>query len=189
GWPVNLTLGRAIRLILINVGGGIPGVGDMASLGSPAKLALCLAEAEEDSPFEPLHVSLGFQAADSVVTVLAVEGPHSMMFSLDPIEDQAELFLRTLAAGFANPATNNIYTGVGAVAAVLNPVHAALLKRAGMTRADVQAKLFEYARTTRTALRAIAGANTYTIPHSEEVVTVVQRPEDFLIFVSGQDGG
>jgi hypothetical protein len=189
GWPVNLTLGRAIRLILINVGGGIPGVGDMASLGSPSKLALCLAEGEEDSPFEPLHVSLGFDASDSVVTVLAVEGPHTMMFNLDEIENQADLFLRTLAAGFANPATNNIYTGVGAVAAVLNPLHAKILQRAGMTRRDVQHKLFAYARSTRSALKAISGANINTIPHSDEVVTVVQRPEDFLIFVSGSDGG
>lgn len=189
GWPVNLTLGRAIRLILINVGGGVPGVGDMASLGSPAKLALCLAEAEGDSPFEPLHVSLGFEADDSVVTVLAVEGPHSMMFSLDEQEGQADLFLRTMAAGLANPASNNIYTGVGSVAVVLNPVHAQILQRAGLSRRDVQAKLHEYARTNRTALKAISGANANTIPHSDEVVTVVQKPEDILVFVSGQDGG
>ena len=186
---VNLTLGRAIRLLMINVGGGVPGVGDMASLGSPAKLALCLAEAEEMSPFEPLHVSLGFAPGDSVVTLLAVEGPHSLLFSLDPIEGQAEHFLRTLAAGFANPATNNVYMGVGAVAAALNPIHAAILKRAGMSRADVQARLFALARATRTGLAAISGANINATPHDREILTVVERPQDFLLFVSGEDGG
>lgn len=189
GPAVNMTLGRAIRLILMNVGGGVPGIGDMATLGSPAKLSLCLAEAEEESPFDPLHVALGHAAGDSVVTVLAVEGPHSLMFALTDIGNQADLFLRTLAAGFMNPASNNIYTGVGAVAAVLNPIHARLLHKAGLSRADIQARLFEHAVTTRTQLRAISGSNTDTIPHADEIVRVVQRPEDFLIFVSGEDGG
>ena len=189
GHAVNLTLGRAIRFMMINVGGGIPGVGDMASLGSPAKLALCLAEAEEQSPFEPLHVSLGHDSDESVVTLLAVEGPHSLLFSLDDVEDQADLFVRTLAAGFANPASNNIYMGVGAVAAALNPIHAAILKRAGMGRADVQVRLFEHARTTRAEIRKISGPNCNATPHDGEILTVVERPEDFLLFVSGDDGG
>jgi hypothetical protein len=189
GPRANVTLGRAIRLVMINVGGGIPGIGDMATLGSPAKIALCIAEAEEDSPFEPLHVSLGFSADDSVVTLLQVEGPHSLLFSLTDVGRQAELFLRTLAAGFTNPASNNIYTGVGSVAAVLNPIHARMLHKAGMRRSDVQKTLFEYAQTTRTLLSAISGANVDTIPHSGEVVRVVERPEDFLIFVSGEDSG
>lgn len=189
GWPVNLTLGRAIRLILINVGGGVPGIGDMASLGSPAKLALCLAEAEEASPFEPLHVSLGFDRDDSVVTVLAVEGPHSLLFALDEIDDQADLFVRTLAAGFANPASNNIYMGVGTVAAALNPIHAAILGRAGLDRAAVQARLFEHARASRADLRRVSGANSNATPHVRDLLTVVERPEDFLLFVSGEDGG
>jgi hypothetical protein len=189
GCAANLTIGRAVRFVMINVGGGIPGVGDMATLGSPAKLALCLAEAEDASPFEPLHVSLGCKASDSTVTVLQVEGPHSLMFSLTDIGDQPELFCRTLAAGFANPASNNIYTGVGAVAAVLNPIHARMLHRGGWNRSRIQQRLFELAQTTRTALRAISGSNTDTIPHDGEVVRVVERPEDFLLFVSGDDGG
>lgn len=185
----NATIGRAIRLIMINVGGGVPGIGDMATLGSPAKFALCLAEAEEASPFEPLHVSLGFAPQDSVVTLLQVEGAHSMMFALTDIGEQAELFCRTLAAGFANPASNNIYTGVGAVAAVLNPIHAKMLARAGWGRARIQQRLFELARADRATLRAISGANTDTIPHAADDVRVVERPEDFLLLVSGDDGG
>jgi hypothetical protein len=189
GCRTNLTLGRTLRFVLMNVGGGIPGIADMATLGSPAKLALCLGEAEEESPFEPLHVSLGFDAAQSTVTLLPVEGPHSLMFSLTDVGNQADLFIRTLAAGFANPASNNIYTGVGMVAAVLNPIHAKILKKAGLARRDLQERLFEYACTTRTALRAISGANVDTIPHTDELVRVVESPENFLLFVSGDDGG
>lgn len=189
GHRVNLTLGRALRLIMINVGGGVVGIGDMATLGSPAKLACCLAEAEEDAPFEPLHVSRGFAPEDSTVTLLAVEGFHSLLFNLTDVGEQADYFLRTLGAGFANPASNNIYTGLGVVAAVLNPIHAAILKRAGLTRRVVQEKLFQYAATTRTALRAIAGSNIDVIGHQDEIVRVVQKPEDFLIFTSGDNGG
>ena len=189
GHRVNLTLGRALRFIMMNVGGGVPGIGDMATLGSPAKIACCLAEAEEESPFEPLHVSRGFHREESTVTLLAVEGFHSLLFSLTDVGNQADLFLRTLAAGFANPASNNIYTGTGMVAAVLNPLHAGILARAGLTRSVIQTRLFEYAQTTRTALRAISGANVDTIPHTAEIVRVVERPEDFLILVSGDNGG
>jgi hypothetical protein len=189
GCRTNLTLGRTLRFVMMNVGGGVPGIGDMATLGSPSKLALCLGEAEEESPFEPLHVSLGFEAAQSTVTLLGVEGPHSLLFALTPEGDHADLFIRTLAAGFANPASNNIYTGVGMVAAVLNPIHARILKKAGLGRRGIQQRLFEYTATTRTALRAISGANVDTIPHTNEIVHVVESPEHFLLFVSGDNGG
>ena len=121
--------------------------------------------------------------------MLPVEGPHSLMFTLTDVGNHADLFIRTLAAGFANPASNNIYTGVGMVAAVLNPIHAKILRKAGLARRDIQERLFEYACTTRTALRAISGANVDTIPHAEEIVRVVESPEDFLLFVSGDNGG
>src|SRR4029453_11298925 len=60
GFHANLTIGRAIRLLLMNVGGGLPGTGDRATQGSPAKIAYCVAENEEASPWEPLHVEHGF---------------------------------------------------------------------------------------------------------------------------------
>jgi hypothetical protein len=189
GHRVNATLGRAIRLIMLNVGGGIPGVGDMATLGSPAKFTCVLAEAEEESPFEPLHVSLGFRADDSTVTVLAVEGPHSLIFGFEDVASGADLFLRTLAAGYANPASNNIYFGKGMVAAALNPLHARMLHQCGLTRRDVQARLFEYACASRTSLRLISGANVDMASHQDETLRVVQRPEDFLVLVGGEEGG
>ena len=64
GHRANASIGRALRLCLINIGGGRPGVSDMALLGHPGKFTYCLAEAEEDSPFPPLHTSLGFDATD-----------------------------------------------------------------------------------------------------------------------------
>src|SRR4030095_8479440 len=61
GFRANLTIGRALRLVLMNVGGGLPGSGDRSTQGSPAKIAYCVAEHEEASPWEPLHVDAGFE--------------------------------------------------------------------------------------------------------------------------------
>src|SRR3546814_16347897 len=60
GWRANATIGRAVRLILINIAGGTPGKGDRATHGTPAKFSFCLAENEMASPWEPLHVRRGF---------------------------------------------------------------------------------------------------------------------------------
>jgi hypothetical protein len=189
GHPANATLGRAVRFVLMNVGGGIPGVGDMATLGSPAKFTCCLAEAEEENPFGPLHETLGFKADESTVTLLGVEGPHSLMFNVTNTPGAEDDFLRTLAAGFANPASNNIYFGQGMVAVALNPAHARLLARRGLTRKDIQERLFDYASTTKSALRKIAGANVDASPQQSEVLRVVPSPDHFLLFVAGEEGG
>lgn len=72
----NVTIGRALRLVVRNVGGGRPGGVDRSTLGSPLKLTMCFAEWEELSPWEPLHVERGFKAEESVVTAFTMtSGP------------------------------------------------------------------------------------------------------------------
>ena len=75
----NATIGRALRLLIINVLGGIPGQLDRSTLGHPGKFTFCLAEDEEDSPWLPLAAERGIPAGASAVTVLAVESPHQVM--------------------------------------------------------------------------------------------------------------
>ena len=75
GFRANVTIGRAVRLLLMNVGGGLPGTGDRATQGSPAKIAYCVAENEDANPWEPLHVEHGFPADVSMVTAIGVRGP------------------------------------------------------------------------------------------------------------------
>src|SRR5690606_27253641 len=70
----NATIGRAVRLVLQNVGGARPGEIDMATLGQPAKYTFCLAENEAESPWPALHVERGFAPDESVVTVLGTSG-------------------------------------------------------------------------------------------------------------------
>jgi len=144
GHRANASIGRALRLAMINIGGGRTGTSDMALLGHPGKFTYCLAEDEESSPFEALHVSRGFAEQDSVVTVIGAEAPHSVMFSGNAdLPDNASRLLDVLAIGLANGATNNAVLGGGAATVVLNPEHALILASAGLTRDQVCFELFE----------------------------------------------
>ena len=73
GWRANATIGRALRLVMNNIGGGWPGAVSFAGLGQPGRYSLCLAENENESPWQPLHVEAGFAPLDSVVTVMRAE--------------------------------------------------------------------------------------------------------------------
>ena len=144
GHRANASIGRALRLAMINIGGGRPGESDMALLGHPGKFTYCLAEDEEASPFPPLHVDLGFAAEDSVVTVIGAEAPHSVLFSGEGDDPERHLrLLEVLAVGLANIATNNAVLSGGAALVALNPEHAELLAGAGLNRRDVAQRLRE----------------------------------------------
>jgi hypothetical protein len=144
GHRANATIGRALRLCMINIGGGRPGISDMALLGHPGKFTYCLAEAEEESPFPPLHTSLGFDKNESVVTLLGCEAPHSVLYSdnADDSED-AEKLMYLLSVGLANFATNNAIFTSGSALVVLGPKHAKALSRSGLTRELISERLWE----------------------------------------------
>src|SRR5262245_59941359 len=78
GAPANATIGRAIRLALLNIGGATPGLADMATHGAPSKYSYVVAENEAASPWEPLHVERGLPAHASTVTVIGAECPHNV---------------------------------------------------------------------------------------------------------------
>lgn len=142
GHRANASIGRALRLAMINIGGGRAGESDMALLGHPGKFTYCLAEDEEASPFPPLHVDLGFQRQDSVVTVMGAEAPHSVLFSGDGDDpDSHRQLLHGLAVGLANIATNNAVLTGGAALVALNPEHAQMLAAAGLSRQDIASRL------------------------------------------------
>src|SRR5262245_60557815 len=94
GWRANLTIGRAVRLVMRNVCGSLPGLLDRGTLGHPGKLSYVIAENEAESPWIPLHVERGFRPDQSTVTVMAAESPHQFYNQLSP---DAEGVLITLA--------------------------------------------------------------------------------------------
>ena len=142
GNRANATIGRAMRLILQNIGGGIPAEVDKATQGSPAKYTFCFAENEAASPWPPLRLSLGFAASDSCVTVAAAEGPHNIN---DHGSATGDSILNTVAQTMATVGNNNLYVG-GDTFVIFGPEHARTVAESGFTRADVQRYLYEHAR-------------------------------------------
>lgn len=188
GHRANACIGRALRLAMINIGGGRPGSSDMALLGHPGKFSYCLGEDEAASPFPPLHTCFGLEADDSAVTVIGAEAPHSVLFSAggDPDADEDAL-LNALAAGLASRASNNATLTGGQAVVVLNPDHAQLLSARGRSREDVQRALHARCRWTRSALRAVAPGLTPP-GEDDDMREAFAAPEDILVTVAGGSG-
>jgi hypothetical protein len=142
GWRSNASIGRAVRLVMLNVGGALPGDLDRATQGTPAKYAYCFAENEAQNPWEPLHVERGFEATTSTVTVAGAEGPHNVN---DHGSTSAEHLLNTIAGTMATLGSNNVF-GRGEPIVILGPEHAALLASDGLSKAQVKAWLYEHAK-------------------------------------------
>jgi len=134
GNRANATIGRAIRLILLNVGGGTPGDLDKSTLGHPGKYTYCVAENEADSPFAPYHVEKGFAPEDSTVFVIAVEPPHSCT---NHVADDPEGILDTICSAMSTIANNNAVSS-GHCAVVIGPEHARTIAGKGWTRHDIR---------------------------------------------------
>lgn len=148
GHRANASIGRAVRLAMINIGGARPGESDMALHGHPGKFSFCIAEDEEGSPFEPLHTTFGYDADQSVCTVVGAEAPHSAFFvgDADEPDRSAEELLGVIASMIAAPGTNNFALGGhGSVIVVMNPDHTKVLAAVGYDRARVQERLAELA--------------------------------------------
>ncbi|MFT7600535.1 MAG: hypothetical protein ACI8TP_003478, partial [Acidimicrobiales bacterium] len=135
GHRANASIGRAVRLCMMNIGGARPGTSDMALLGHPGKFSFCMAEDEASSPWEPLSESLGHLPGESVVSIVGTESPHSVVFvnnADDP--DSPQRLLKALAAVMANTGSNNASFSGGTIVVALNPEHAEVLRKAGMSR-------------------------------------------------------
>ena len=192
GNQANATIGRAVRLCLVNIGGAIPGIGDMATYGTPTKFTYCAAENEDANPWEPLHVERGFPRDASTVTVAACEGPHNIN---DHESKTAEGILKTVAGTVATTGQNNAHHASDPFV-VFGPEHAATVAAEGLSKQDVKRYLYDNAHI---ALGRFAAENVerrlrkkfperYANAGPETAVTMVQRPEDFNIVVIGGAG-
>ncbi len=185
GHRANASIGRALRLAMINIGGGRPGESDMALLGHPGKFTYCLAENEEQSPFPPLHVTLGFGEEESVVTVIGAEAPHSVLFSGNADDpEQHKRLLSMLAIGLANAATNNAVLTNGCATVVLNPDHAQVLSDAGLSREDVAHEIHERCFFSNEELTKLSGFSG----GGDDKRYCFAGPEQILIMMAGGSG-
>lgn len=135
----NSTVGRALQLILTNLGGARPGEIDMSTLGNSGKFSYCIAENEEESPWEPLHVELGFSAEQSALTLFAAEPPRGVS---EHNARRGEQVLKSISRALATVFSYRMCIGVEAVVA-LCPEHVKTLWRDGFSKQAVREFLFE----------------------------------------------
>ncbi|MBT4046215.1 MAG: hypothetical protein HOK21_09815 [Rhodospirillaceae bacterium] len=142
GSLANAAIGRAIRSILLNVGGGTPGILDRATMGTPAKFSFCFGENQDENPWgETLAMERGFAADQSTITLCGVEGPHNVN---DHYGKGAEEILQTIGGTMCSPGLNNSYLG-GEIMLVLGPEHAEIIHKDGFSKADIKNWLIENA--------------------------------------------
>jgi hypothetical protein len=190
GFRANATIGRAIRLVMITIGGGVPQQADKSTLGNPAKYTCCFAEHEAGSPWAPLHVERGFDAATSTVTAFGGAAPANI---IEKSKTAVEM-LETIARAMAVSGSNNMFMSHEALL-VLGPEHAAIAARQGFDKARVRRTLFEQARIP---FEHIGGSNADVLrvwrgPCIDEAdgrrtLRIVEKPEDILIVVAGGAG-
>jgi hypothetical protein len=152
GNRANATIGRALQLVVRNVGGGRPGEIDRATLGNPGKLTFCFAEDEEGSPWEPLAVWRGLPPGTSAVTLFAGEGPRGVV---DQLSRTPESLARSFAQALVSVAHPKLGLAMDAVL-VVSPEHARVFRDAGWDRARLLAELD--ALTTRPGRDLVRGA-------------------------------
>ena len=143
-WRANATIGRALRLIMLTVGGSTPvgGEGDISTQGSPVKYTFCAAENEEASPWEPFHVENGYDISSSTVTVVAAEGPQNIIGT----SFSGEGVLTMVAGAMSGSGSSNMSQCAGEPVIVLSPPHAAQVAKDGYSKADVKRFVWEHAR-------------------------------------------
>ena len=181
----NATVGRTIRLILLNVLGGITGQLDRSTLGHPGKYTFCVAEDEEDSTWLPLSVERGIPAGTSAVTALQVESPHQIMneWTHDPKE-----ILDTYAAAIrSNMLTYSIWEGNYAF--VIPKQHREIFAAAGWTKQNIREYTFEAARVKRGEWRTVGKAAVAGRKDEEKVYRALRSPDDLLIIAAGGPAG
>ena len=202
GFRANVTIGRALQLVVRNIGGGRPDGVDMSTLGQPGKITACIGENEEASCWDPLHVERGFARSDSTVTLFAAEAPRA-------IRDQLSRSARSLATSMGLSLDSVAHVklhGVGEALLVVSPEHVRTFERDGFSKKDLRARIQEVtARPLRELLpdsecekgtvpRALAaswlGPDGQPAPEAlDRLLPKFAGPEDIILVVAGGSAG
>ncbi len=193
GNRANATIGRAIRLVLLNVGGGWPGELDKSTLGHPGKYTYSVAENEAASPFAPYHVEHGYRPEDSTVFVIAAEAPHSVT---NHVANDPEGILDSICSAMSTIANNNAVSS-GHCTVILGPGHAQTIAAKGWTRHDVRSYVWMNAWNT---FGALSFHNRYGKIYNRNLprwyrrepdarIPIVPSPEHIHLFVVGGEAG
>ncbi len=193
GFRPNASIGRALRLVIRNIAGAVPGEMDKGTQAWPGRYALCFAENEARNPWDPLRINRGYEEKDSTITVIGLRGVH---YINEGGQETGLGNLETIAGSMRRMGLVNYLHQMNrtAIGLVLGPEHAEEIAKDGYSRADVQNYLFEHARMPMRELRNRSYWNFRVWPEEYDqndpdyMVPIVYAPEDFVITVAGGDG-
>jgi hypothetical protein len=186
GDRANATVGRALRLIVMNVLGIRPHEFDQSTQGTSAKYVCCIAENEEESPWEPLHVERGFAPSDSTVTVQMIRSDVSIEHRSTQVPEEILMTIAdSMSYGGAITQVTEVRNDLGAVV-VMGPEHAQLIAARGWSKEQCKEFLFEHFGKTKAELRKMGKLHPSFedqpedafIPHGSSV-------NNILVVVSG----
>jgi hypothetical protein len=179
GFQANACIGRAVRLVMHNLGGGWPGAVSFAGAGQPGRYTLCAAEDDEALPegWPPLRVELGYRPEDSVVVLTRAETAVNVTGGLPEVAS---------VMGSAASLFTVVHRGIPAL--LLAPAVAAEQARRGRSRRDLAKWLAARARVSRTLWREswlARAANAFPEPPGEDDLPIITDPDDLVVFVAG----
>lgn len=178
GWRANVTVGRAVRLVMRNVCGSRPGALDRGTLGHPGKLSYVIAENEAESPWTPLHVERGLRAEQSAVTVMAAEAPHQFY---NQLSNTAEGVLTTLADDMR--ISGNVM-GQTQYVVVLAGEHMRTIAGSGWGKPEIRRFLFEHTKNSHAHLKRTGRMAGAIQPGDEKAVRPLVASEDSILVVA-----
>ena len=188
GFRANASIGRAIRLMLMNLGGGIAGVGSATVFSTPLRYTACLTENAERSPWESLAAARGYSPDDDVITCAMVESPR---LCYDDVSQEPQRLLAGIADSMAAMSSWNMHVRSDMVVA-MGPEQATICARAGMNRADVHRRLCEIAGRK---VRDLKGGGNWRRERALKInidpdddncfVPAIKDPRDLHLIVAG----
>jgi hypothetical protein len=191
GYRANATIGRAIRLILLNLGGGISGKASATVFGSPFRYTACVTENEEVSPWETLAVSRGYSPQDDVITCVMAENPR---LHFDDASTEPQRLLAGIGDAMTASGSWNMWF-VSDMVVAMSPQHARLCARAGLSRAEVVQRLAELAVRRQSELkrggnwrRERALAMGIDPDDDGALIRAVKDPDRLHLIVAGGEG-
>lgn len=188
GWRANATIGRAVRLVMINQGGLSPGGYARTSFASPLQYTFCAGEDEESSAWESFHVERGFKKDQSVISIFRVTSYMGLLAPLDWDQSPRGLLEHT-GLSMVSLGNTALYAGALSCLLLFNPERVQLLADAGISKAKAKEMLFEHSHLPtsyfrRSDLRFLVEKGRV----ANGKVSLVETPDDIYLGVMGGTG-
>ena len=183
GFRANATIGRALRLLLLNIGGAKPWTTDMAIHGMPGKFVFCMGENEEESDWTPLHVERGFRPGQSAVTVVGAQGTSNCL----TFYKEAESILTMVASAMTDISDNNYLLAGGNPVVIFSPGHTRLFTEQGYTKQSIKEWLFEHSKVPLDQFPKETSLISYEegFAMDGDQVCPCAKAEDIILLVAG----